>query len=473
MLLINNFARFQVKLFLERKGGVKLTRVIIVRHGQSTYNIVRRIQGHLDKSELTEKGCNDALKVGKALNNISFDAIYCSPLKRAKQTAEIIHSEIKAHLGDIPALEENSKIKEIHLPLWEGMLAKEVQEQFPEDYKIWKESPDKLRMLLQEGDSTVEFFPILALYEQAKQFWQEILEKHQNQTILVVAHSCINRCLIQTASHISPAYMQHIQQSNCCINVVNFAGNLEDKVQIESFNQIQHMGESLRSLRPNHRGVRLLLVRHGETDWNQQSKYQGQVDISLNQNGKLQSGKVADFLKDISIDKAFCSSLLRAKETAEIILKHHQNVDLELNDGFKEIIHGVWEGKSQSEIEEEFTGELQRWYETPEQFKMPSGESLHQFWQRTVEVYESIIKAALDNQLKTILIVAHGGTNQILLCHILGLSAEYFWNFRQSNCCLNVIDYPKGLDSFPVVQGINIISYLTGSVLDETVTGAM
>ena len=455
-----------------------MTRVIIVRHGQSTYNIVRRIQGLLDESELTEKGRNDALKVGKALNNISFDAIYCSPLKRAKQTAKIIYDEIKTNLDNTPALQENPKIKEIHLPLWEGMLATEVQEQFPEDYKIWKEDPDKLRMLVQNGDKTIEYFPILALYEQAQQFWQEILPKHPNQTILVVAHSCINRCLIQTASNISPGYMQHIQQSNCCINVLNFFGTNnsnwdEHKVQIESFNQTQHMGVKLASLRPNHQGIRLLLVRHGETEWNQQSKYQGQVDISLNENGKSQSQKVAEFLKDISIDKVHSSSMLRAKETAEIILQQHQNTNLELNDGFKEIIHGVWEGKSKTEIEQEFPEELQRWYETPEKFQMPSGESLQQVWQRTVEVYESIIKSALDNQLKTVLIVAHGGTNQILLCHILGLSAKYFWNFRQSNCCLNVIDYPKGLDSSPVLQGINITSYLTGSVFDETVTGAM
>ncbi|MEM6399751.1 MAG: histidine phosphatase family protein [Cyanobacteria bacterium P01_D01_bin.116] len=455
-----------------------MTRVIIVRHGQSTYNTVRRIQGHLDKSVLTEKGCNDAVKVGEALKNISFDAIYCSPLKRAKQTAEIIHREIKANLDNIPALEENQNIKEIHLPLWEGMLATEVQEKYPKDHKIWKENPDKLMMLVKDGEKNVEYFPILALYEQAKKFWQEILPKHPNQTILVVAHSCINRCLIQTANNISPGYMQHIQQSNCCINVLNFFGisngNLdEDKVQIESFNQTQHMGETLPSLRPNHRGVRLLLVRHGETEWNQQSKYQGQVDISLNENGKLQSEKVADFLKDISIDKVYSSSMLRAKETAEIILQQHQGVNLELNDGFKEIIHGVWEGKLETEIEQEFPGELQRWHENPEQFQMPSGESLQQVWSRTVEVYESIIQTALDNQLKTILIVAHGGTNQILLCHILGLSAEYFWNFRQSNCCLNVIDYPKGFDSFPVLQATNITSYLTESVLDETVTGAL
>ena len=91
-----------------------MTRVIIVRHGQSTYNIVRRIQGLLDESELTEKGRNDALKVGKALNHISFDAIYCSPLKRAKQTAKIIYDEIKANLDNTPALQESPKIKENH-----------------------------------------------------------------------------------------------------------------------------------------------------------------------------------------------------------------------------------------------------------------------------------------------------------------------------------------------------------------------
>ncbi len=454
-----------------------MTRVIIVRHGESTYNIVRRIQGHLDESVLTEKGCSDARKVGKALSNISFDAIYCSPLKRAKQTAEIIHGEIKANLDNIPALQENSKVKEINLPLWEGMLATEVKEKFPEEYKIWKESPDKLRMLIQDGETTVEYFPILALYEQAQEFWQEILPLHQNQTILVVAHSCINRCLIQTAIKIAPGYMQHIQQSNCCINVLNFAdtnnSDLNNEGKIESFNQIQHMGVTLPSLRPNHQGIRLLLVRHGETDWNQQSRYQGQVDISLNENGKLQSEKVAEFLKDVSIDKVYSSSLLRAKETSEIILQQHQGVELELNDGFKEIIHGAWEGKSETEIEQEFPGELQRWRETPEQFQMPGGENFQKVWQRTVEVYESIIRAALTEKLNTILIVAHGGSNQILLCHILGLSAEHFWDFRQSNCCLNVIDYPKGLDNNPVVQGINISSYLTGSVLDETVTGAL
>ncbi|NEO48878.1 MAG: histidine phosphatase family protein, partial [Moorea sp. SIO4A3] len=68
------------------------TRVVIVRHGQSTYNIQQIIQGRSDQSVLTDKGRADAQKVGTALSSLSFDAIYCSPLQRAKQTAEIILS---------------------------------------------------------------------------------------------------------------------------------------------------------------------------------------------------------------------------------------------------------------------------------------------------------------------------------------------------------------------------------------------
>ena len=72
-----------------------MTRVIIVRHGQSTYNIVRRIQGLLDESELTEKGRNDAVKVGKALNNISFDAIYAVPSKEQNKQQQLSMMKLK------------------------------------------------------------------------------------------------------------------------------------------------------------------------------------------------------------------------------------------------------------------------------------------------------------------------------------------------------------------------------------------
>ncbi|MFH7026487.1 MAG: histidine phosphatase family protein [Heteroscytonema crispum UTEX LB 1556] len=450
-----------------------MTRVIIVRHGQSTYNTEKRIQGRTDASKLTDKGRNDATLVGKALSNILFNAIYSSPLQRAKETADIICSSLTTDSGRSSVPQTSDKLLEIELPAWEGMITSSVKEKFSEDYRIWHEHPDQLRMLVKNGEETKEHFPVLALYEQARQFWQEILSRHQGKTILIVGHNGINRALISTAVGISPSRYHSIQQSNCGISVLNFSGGLGDSVQLESMNQTQHMGETLPTLRPDHQGVRLLLVRHGETEWNRQTRFQGQIDVPLNDNGRQQSQKAGEFLKDIEIDFAVTSPMLRPKETAEIILGHHNRVKLELQDGLREISHGLWEGKLEKEIEQEFPGELQRWRIMPEQVQMPEGENLQQVWERSVAAWDSIVQAALTKQLKTGLIVAHDATNKTLLCHILGLSAENFWNFRQGNGAVSVIDYPFGLNGLPVLQAMNITTHLGGGVLDKTAAGAL
>jgi probable phosphoglycerate mutase len=449
-----------------------MTRVIIVRHGQSSYNAERRIQGRTDASTLTEKGRNDASKVGKALSNISFQAIYSSPLQRAKLTAEIIQSEL-ANAQESAAVQTSDKLLEIDLPLWETMLTAEVEEKFAEDYRIWHERPHELAMLVKDSEATREHFPVLALYEQAQQFWQEILPQHRGQTILIVGHNGINRALISTALGIPPSRYHSIQQSNCGVTVLNFAGGLDEPVQLESMNQTQHMGETLPSLRPSHHGVRLLLVRHGETEWNRQTRFQGQIDVPLNDNGRNQAQKAGEFLKDVAIDFAVSSSMQRPKETAEIILRQHPDIKLDLQDGLREISHGLWEGKLESEIEQEFPGELHRWRTTPAEIQMPEGENLQQVWDRSVVAWQAIVQTALDNQLKTGLVVAHDATNKTLLCHILGLPADNFWNFRQGNGAVSVIDYPNGLDGFPVLEAMNITAHLGGGVLDKTAAGAL
>ncbi|NJM72968.1 MAG: histidine phosphatase family protein [Scytonema sp. RU_4_4] len=450
-----------------------MTRVIIVRHGQSTYNTEKRIQGRSDASKLTEKGRIDSRKVGKALGNILFNAIYCSPLQRAKDTASIIHHEMGIYAEQSAVPQTSDKLMEIDLPLWQGMLSAEVKEKFREDYRIWQESPHLLLMSVKDGEQTTEHFPVVALYEQARQFWQEVLSRHQGETILIVGHNGINRALLGTALGISPERYHSIQQSNCSISVLNFSGGLGERVQLESLNQTQHLGEILPSLRPNHKGVRLLLVRHGETEWNRQTRFQGQIDVPLNDNGRQQAQKAAQFLKDVAIDFAVTSPMLRPKETAEIILQYHTDVNLELQDGLREISHGLWEGKLENEIEQEFPEELHRWRTTPAQVQMPEGENLQQVWERSVVAWESIVQTALTNQLKTGLVVAHDATNKTLLCHILGLSSEQFWNFRQGNGAVTVIDYLLETGGLPVLQAMNITAHLGGGVLDKTAAGAL
>ncbi|MBD6618306.1 histidine phosphatase family protein [Komarekiella sp. 'clone 1'] len=450
-----------------------MTRVIIVRHGQSGYNTERRIQGRTDASKLTEKGRNQATKLGKALSNILFNAIYSSPLQRAKHTADIIHSELAIHAGQSAIPQASDHLLEIDLPLWEAMLSADVKQKFAEDYRTWHERPHEMRMLLKDAEGTKEHFPVLALYKQAQQFWQEILPRHQGETILIVGHNGINRALISTALNIPPSRYHSIQQSNCGITVLNLSGGLGEPVQLESLNQTQHTGETLPSLRPDHQGVRLLLVRHGETEWNRQTRFQGQIDVPLNDNGRQQSQKTGEFLQEIAIDFAVSSPMLRPKETAEIILKHHPSVGLELQDGLREIGHGLWEGRLETEIEQEFPGELHRWRTVPAEVQMPEGENLQQVWERSVAAWQSIVEVALTKQFKTVLVVAHDATNKTLLCHILGLPLENFWNFRQGNGAVSVIDYPSGLNGLPVLQAMNITTHLGGGVLDKTAAGAL
>ncbi len=448
-----------------------VTRVILVRHGESTFNVERRVQGFLDESTLTTAGQAGARKVGAALSEIAFDAVYSSPLRRAKDTAEIILSCLKQTPKS--PFQTIDALKEINLMLWEGMLFKDVAQKYPDEFEQWSNRPHELRMVVPTEDGTRDYFPVLDLYERAKRFWQDFLPNHVDKTVLLVAHSGINRALISTAIGLEPTGYQTVHQSNCGISVLNFAGGLNDMVQIESLNQTAHLGEPLPKPKKNYDGPRLLLVRHGETEWNRQKRFQGQIDVPLNDNGRSQSGQAAEYLKQIPIRYAVTSPMLRPKETAEIILQYHPDVQLELEENLREISHGLWEGKLESEIESEFPGELQRWQTTPETVQMPAGENLQQVWERAIAAWDAIVEAAVNRPEPGItLVVAHDAINKAILCYVLGLGPANFWNFKQGNGAVSVIDY-AGANSQPVLTCMNSTAHLDGGVLDKTAAGAL
>jgi len=448
-----------------------VTRVILVRHGESSFNVERRVQGYSDLSTLTEAGQKGAYQVGEALQEIAFDAVYSSPLRRAKDTAEIVLSCLK-HSPKRP-FEMIETLKEINMVLWEGMLFKDVEQKYPEGFEQWNDRPHELKMEIPSETGTVDYFPVLDLFDRAQRFWQDFLPKHAGQTVLIVAHSGINRALISTAIGLPPTQYQAVHQSNCGISVLNFAGGLGDSVQIESLNQTAHLGETLPKTKKNYTGPRFLLVRHGETDWNRQKRFQGQIDVALNDNGRSQSNQAAAYLKDVPIRYAVTSPMLRPKETAEIILQSHPDVHLDMEDNLREISHGLWEGKLESEIEAAFPGELQRWQQAPETVQMPEGENLQQVWDRAISAWNTILQSALDRPEPGItLVVAHDAVNKAILCHLLGLGPDHFWNFKQGNGAVSVIDY-AGANSQPVLTCMNSTAHLEGGVLDKTAAGAL
>lgn len=447
------------------------TRVIIVRHGQSSYNSQQLIQGRCDESVLTEKGAADARKVGAALSSLNIDAVYSSPLQRAKQTAEVI----LPYLPGSPTLQALDSLMEVDLPLWEKLSKSEVLQKFPEDYRCWKERPHEFYMVIPTTEGSRDHFPVLALYKQAQQFWQDLLRRHPGETILIVAHNGINRCLISSAIGIAPARYHSILQSNCCINVLNFTSGWGDLVQLESLNQTSHLGTPLPTPRPGTQGLRLLLVRHGETEWNRVSRFQGGIDVPLNENGRQQAQQVAEFLKDVPIDFAVTSPMLRPKETAEVILQHHPHVNLQLQPQFREINHGLWEGKFESEIQQEYGELLHQWKVTPATVQMPEGENLQQVWDRATIAWDDIVQSTpmSSTGVKTGLVVAHDAINKVILCHVLGLSPDSFWSIKQGNGAVSAIDYAHGAEMVPMLQAMNITTHLSGGILDKTAAGAL
>jgi len=354
------------------------------------------------------------------------------------------------------------------------MVKDDVKQQFSEAYRTWHSNPPELKMTRVTSNGTEEFSPVLSLYAQAQQFWQDILPQHQGKTILVVAHNGINRCLIMSAVGIPPEYYHSLQQSNCCINILNFSGGWGESVQMESVNQTAHLGIPIPPMRSPDNRVRLLLVRHGETEWNRAGRFQGIKDIPLNDKGRDQARLAANFLKDVHLDFAVSSPMLRPKETAEIILTQHLGVSLETREDFVEIGHGLWEGKLESEIEQDFPGLLQQWKDAPETVQMPEGENLEQVWTRAIACWLDIVKTySTTGTPQTGIVVAHDAINKVIVCALLGLQPANFWNVKQGNGAVTVIDYPKGLEGKPVLQALNITSHLGGGILDQTAAGAL
>lgn len=406
-----------------------------------------------------------------ALQQVPIDAIYSSPLQRAFITATIIQEKLNAlperDAPPLPPVIGHEQLLEIDLPLWEGLSRQAVESSYGELYQTWHSSPDRLEMT--HRDKNESFFPVLRLRQQAVGFWIDLLGRHPHQTILVVAHNGINRCLLSTAIGISPQRYHTILQSNCCINILNFPNGWEFGAQLESMNLTGHLGHPLPQSK-FHQRVRLLLVRHGETDWNRDQRFQGQIDVPLNSNGRLQAQKAAELLQSVPIDFAVTSPLLRPKETAEIILKPHPHVPLSYLEGLREISHGQWEGRLESEIQDLFPQSLQAWKSAPATVQMPEGENLHQVWERAVAAWTEVVTSAPSGS--TGLVVAHDATNKVILCSLLGLPMDSFWSIKQGNGAVTVVDYLDGASGLPSLQAMNITSHL-GGVLDRTAAGAL
>ena len=199
--------------------------------------------------------------------------------------------------------------------------------------------------------------------------------------------------------------------------------------------------------------MNVLLVRHGETTWNREGRYQGRTDIPLSSDGEAQVRALGKRLAHLPIHLAVASPLARAKTTAQAILAG-RDTQLELDEGLLEISHGQWEGRLASDIELSHAEMFGTWRSRPGRHVPagPDAETLgdveSRAWPVLVRVTERL--AELDPDA-TALVAAHDAVNRVLLCRVLGLPLERVWMFRQAPATLNVLSGPS-LDELQLVR---------------------
>ena len=440
-------------------------RLLLIRHGLSSYNLQKRVQGRDDQSVLTAEGIEQALKTGGALSGLEINAIYSSPLKRAAATTENILKNLKGKIE--PIFDEN--LLEVDLDDWSGKKIDELERSFPEAFKIWQDNPRNLEITKTNGE---KYRPIQELIDQARNFINTLIQDHQNKNnfnIVIVAHNAILRCLILVLLGEPNNGFRRIKLDNASISVINLDIHKKDKFkcQIECLNNTTHLNNNLPK-KGNY--SRIILVRHGETDWNLQGRFQGQIDIPLNKNGKEQGACAGSFLSNEQLDKAYSSSLSRPIETGNLILQSHRNISLKLKKELIEIGHGLWEGKLESEIQAEWPNLLEDWKKKPDTVEMPEGESIQMVWERSVRCFNSICNELEEDE--TALVVAHDAVNKTILCHLLGLSPSDIWMVKQGNGAVTVIDTSKNPNQPNVITCLNLTSHL-GGVIDCTASGAL
>jgi 2,3-bisphosphoglycerate-dependent phosphoglycerate mutase len=160
---------------------------------------------------------------------------------------------------------------------------------------------------------------------------------------------------------------------------------------------------------------RILLIRHGQTDWNMEGRWQGTVDIPLNAEGQMQARVLADHLAEWPITAVYSSDLQRAYETA-CVLAERKGLTVQQDARLRELNLGAFQGLTHAEISARYPAEMVAMREDYMGFVVPDGESRRAMQGRAIEALNEIVAREPDGDIA---IVTHGGTIRVILLKLL------------------------------------------------------
>lgn len=236
----------------------------------------------------------------------------------------------------------------------------------------------------------------------------------------------------------------------------------------------------------------LYLLRHGETEGSETKRYKGSIDVPLSEKGieqvKSSSLFIQEYLmqtsfskhmsylkeihkssvdtteerkaepersasglqdcRDFGLQAVFTSNLSRAVRSAHVIAEPYGLLPVE-TPNFRERNFGIWEGMTFTEIKEKYPEEFEAWANNPLRYSPIRGESTIDAKERIVP---SLTKILESHKGDNIAVVAHGGVNRIILCHVLGIPLENIFRIEQDYAAVNIVEF---WDKYPVVKLIN------------------
>ncbi len=377
---------------------IRFTKVTVLRHGESEGNLVPVYQGNLPGTKLTREGKRQAKKAGKFLQDGVPDVIYCSPLARTQETAEIIGKATGAEVI------VDERLREVTFGEHEGKTVDFSDLSFVKARRAHKLDTRKPESIYHfEGMETWG-----SVRTRIGEFMRDVLPKHRSEHILVVTHADPLMNIRHFFTQEDPMKLSH-QPYPTFATPETYYFDHDRGAQLDlhkdTADEIAWMGSSSQA------SVELTLVRHGETEWNKNGLIQGHVEIPLNDRGREQAEILGKKLRGKPFEVIIASDLPRAMETATILAKALGMTHIERWRELRERDVGNWGGKDRAAVARAhpFVRDSNNYavhHETPE-----GGESLSEFLRRGKRACERILEKFPG---KRVLVVAHSGSIQAM-----------------------------------------------------------
>lgn len=174
--------------------------------------------------------------------------------------------------------------------------------------------------------------------------------------------------------------------------------------------------------------TRVLLIRHGETEWNKQGIFRGIADVPLNGRGARQAEAIGKTLAGTGLRAIYASRLVRASDTAQAIASRQASgIAVTPEDAFVDIHRGEWEGLTHDQAREKYPELYKRWFASPQDVRFPGGDSLRDVQRRARAALDRIARELAGSELA---VVTHHVVIRALLCSLLDLELSHFRRFE-------------------------------------------